>query len=549
MHLVARRWPGSRALGCRSRARREARGAARRRARVRGVRGRARVGVRGFGRRRRLDPARGVDAPGGARRARRRPALVGPRAFGMSLVAMAAADPLVAVRRVVPALGGCHGRPARVRAALRAAPRGRGRGAGRLGRPCGRRRRWRRLSRARPSLLGSRRRCRSAGSRRPGRRAARRTVALPLCLVARAPVGVAGRGARVRPRGVGGARPRPRRRARRSRRGGSRCTSRRRRRGSWQLVALSVAFARNPCRGAAWGPSGRRASRRSRSRSVARRRGAPRGVLRATFLDVGRETRQSWTCPTGGARDRRGGLVGSPIDTGARVLAPVLRARRRTTPRSSVLTHPHPDHFGGLVTGLDAGARGERLGHGAGRARRDGGRLRGVPRGDPRPRRTGRRPGEVCGVHAMAGRAVEVLAPVPGVRPIAAPNDNRSSCASPTGRARFSSWATPSARRRGPPRGGRAEPARGPTCSRSGHHGSRRRRRLRSSPRCGRRMRSSRSAARNRFGHPNPVTLARSPRRGPASGERTRRRGHGDDRRAVARGPRGRGVDGRRRSL
>ena len=48
-----------------------------------------------------------------------------------------------------------------------------------------------------------------------------------------------------------------------------------------------------------------------------------------------------------------GGLVGSPVDTGTRILAPALRARRRSRLRVVALSHPHPDHFTGLASGLD----------------------------------------------------------------------------------------------------------------------------------------------------------------------------------------------------
>src|SRR5690606_3124473 len=43
-----------------------------------------------------------------------------------------------------------------------------------------------------------------------------------------------------------------------------------------------------------------------------------------------------------------GGFVGSPVDPGRRVLLPILRARRRERLELVVLSHPHPDHFGGL---------------------------------------------------------------------------------------------------------------------------------------------------------------------------------------------------------
>src|SRR6185312_16963329 len=116
--------------------------------------------------------------------------------------------------------------------------------------------------------------------------------------------------------------------------------------------------------------------------------------------------------------------VGSPIDTGARVLAPELRARRRSALRWAVLSHPHPDHFGGLATGLDAVALGAVWDTGQGEAEGTGGgyaallalaRSRAVPV---------LRPADLCGRHLAGGAIVDVLAPCPGLAPDAGANDN-----------------------------------------------------------------------------------------------------------------------------
>jgi competence protein ComEC len=157
----------------------------------------------------------------------------------------------------------------------------------------------------------------------------------------------------------------------------------------------------------------------------ARRSGAPVGLLRATFFDVGQGDAALVDLPDGEAiLVDGGGLVGSPIDVGVRVVAPELRARRRSALKAVVLTHPHPDHFGGLATGLQAIAvgslwdtgQGEREGVGGGYAQLLGAmRQQGVPVF---------RPAELCGSHAMGGAVVEVVAPCPSISPDRGPNDN-----------------------------------------------------------------------------------------------------------------------------
>lgn len=155
------------------------------------------------------------------------------------------------------------------------------------------------------------------------------------------------------------------------------------------------------------------------------RAGAPKNVLRATMLDVAQGDAALVDLPDGTAMIiDGGGTVGSPVDVGARVIAPVLRARRRDKVRLVVLSHPHPDHFGGLATGLSAieiGAlwdtgQGEREGVGGGYAdllahMRD----KRVPI---------MRPEMVCGRHSIGGATVEVLAPCPSPLPDRSPNDN-----------------------------------------------------------------------------------------------------------------------------
>jgi competence protein ComEC len=194
---------------------------------------------------------------------------------------------------------------------------------------------------------------------------------------------------------------------------------------SWQMVVLAVLLA-------AWalGAYARAATVGMGALLLllelgARRAGAPHGVLRATFLDVGQGDAAIVDLPDGEALIvDGGGLVGSPIDIGLRVLAPELRARRRRDVAAVVLTHPHPDHFSGLATGLDAVRIGALWDTGQGEAEGVAGgyaallamaRARGVPL---------MRPANVCGARDLGGARVEVLAPCPAFSPDLGPNDN-----------------------------------------------------------------------------------------------------------------------------
>lgn len=153
----------------------------------------------------------------------------------------------------------------------------------------------------------------------------------------------------------------------------------------------------------------------------------PLDRLRVSALDVGQGDSIVVDFPDGEVMlIDGGGLVGSPVDTGARVVLPSLRARRRNKIDVAVLSHPHPDHFTGLQATLDGLLVGElwetgeaeRRGGGPDGVRHivDGARRRGIPV---------RRPNELCNRPRRFGDAiVEVLAPCPGVRDERGANDN-----------------------------------------------------------------------------------------------------------------------------
>ena len=195
---------------------------------------------------------------------------------------------------------------------------------------------------------------------------------------------------------------------------------------SWQLVALAV------CLASAWAAP---VCRRPVALAClvvlallevrARAEGAPTGVLRATFLDVGQGDSAIVDLPDGEALViDGGGLVGSPIDVGAYVLSPELRSRRRSKVAAAILTHPHPDHFTGLLTGLEHVEVGQLWDTGQGESEGVGGvyeALLGAARARSVPVL---HPDVLCGRHVLGGALLEVLAPCPGFSPDRGPNDN-----------------------------------------------------------------------------------------------------------------------------
>jgi competence protein ComEC len=158
----------------------------------------------------------------------------------------------------------------------------------------------------------------------------------------------------------------------------------------------------------------------------AKRGGRSAGMLRVTALDVGQGDANLVELPDGAAwLVDAGGMVGNPVDTGATVVLPVLRQKRRTRLDVMVLTHPHPDHFGGLPAVLREIDVGELWDSGQGEAEGAGptyasllalARARHVPV---------RRPAELCGHPRRHGAAtIELLAPCPGFVSGRGANDN-----------------------------------------------------------------------------------------------------------------------------
>jgi competence protein ComEC len=143
--------------------------------------------------------------------------------------------------------------------------------------------------------------------------------------------------------------------------------------------------------------------------------------VRLTVLDVGQGDASVLELPGGKAVVvDAGGLPGSRIDPGARVVVPYLRRRGVREIAALIVSHPHPDHYGGVPAVAEAMPvarvwQNGQAGVGAFGAILAGLRARGVPE---------RGPDSLCGRPAAFGPVVlEVLEPCPGPAPDAAPND------------------------------------------------------------------------------------------------------------------------------
>jgi competence protein ComEC len=157
-----------------------------------------------------------------------------------------------------------------------------------------------------------------------------------------------------------------------------------------------------------------------------RRAGSPEGALRVAALDVEQGDSTLVDLPDGGLLlVDAGGFVGSPVDPGRAVVKPLLRARRRDRIDIAVLSHPHPDHFGGLSSALSEVDVGEFWDSGQGEAEGAGPAYAALLR-ELRARKVPiLRPADLCGRPRVRGLAtIEVLGPCPGFVPHRDANDN-----------------------------------------------------------------------------------------------------------------------------
>lgn len=158
----------------------------------------------------------------------------------------------------------------------------------------------------------------------------------------------------------------------------------------------------------------------------ARSEGRPDGLLRVTVLDVGQGDAALVDLPDGTLMlVDGGGFVGSPVDPGQRVILPLLRARRRSRIDVMVVSHPHPDHYGGLVSVLAAVEVGELWDSGQGEANDPRSAYAGLLRTARSRGIPVQRPADLCGQPRRHGAAlVRVLGPCPAAVPGRGANDN-----------------------------------------------------------------------------------------------------------------------------
>ncbi|MCA9574749.1 MAG: DNA internalization-related competence protein ComEC/Rec2 [Polyangiales bacterium] len=147
------------------------------------------------------------------------------------------------------------------------------------------------------------------------------------------------------------------------------------------------------------------------SEAALRHQEQPQGALRVTFLDVGQGDSAIVDLPNGEALliDAGGGVP----DPGAHVVAPLLAARRRSALRAVMISHPHPDHFGGLASVLASVQPSEVWDTGQGQAEHPDMPYAQLLRGLAGRGISVRGPDSLCGSRDLGGARMELLWPCP----------------------------------------------------------------------------------------------------------------------------------------
>lgn len=157
------------------------------------------------------------------------------------------------------------------------------------------------------------------------------------------------------------------------------------------------------------------------------RRSLAASDLRVTFLDVSQGDAALLETAGHAALIDAGGSIGGGPDPGALAVLPLLRARRITHLDWVVLSHPHPDHYGGLRAVLDNVSVGELWDTGQAEAEAtdpDSPVAQLLSSAQERGARV-RAPTALCDrEHALGSARVRVLAPCPTFDLGRGPNDN-----------------------------------------------------------------------------------------------------------------------------
>ena len=150
------------------------------------------------------------------------------------------------------------------------------------------------------------------------------------------------------------------------------------------------------------------------------------GQLRVSMLDVGQGDATLLELPSAETLlVDAGGFVGSPVNPGERVILPWLRARRTERLALMVLSHPHPDHFGGLRAVVERIEVGEFWDTGQGQAEGAGPEYAALLAALRERAVLIRGPAELCGRPRHFGAVrIDVLWPCPRFTPGLDANDN-----------------------------------------------------------------------------------------------------------------------------